>query len=55
MAKYAHLLKGEAETQYKAAQQYGGNFESGDLIGIFEEIEYLKASEKEARQEVLML
>ena len=55
MQKYAHLLKGDAKKQYKDYQQYGGSFDSADLTGVFEELEYLKASEKEAREEVLML
>jgi len=55
MAKYAHLLKGDAKKQYKEAMQYGGQFDSKDLTGIFEELEYLRGSEKEAREEILML
>jgi len=35
--------------------QYGGQFDSKDLTDIFEELEYLRGSEKEAREEILML
>ena len=45
MAKYAHLMKGEAKKAYKEATQYGGSFESTDLLNIFEEFENLKSSE----------
>jgi hypothetical protein len=56
--EYAHLLQGEAKKEYKEAQLSGvqsktGLFNSKDLENIFREMERLKASEKEAREELL--
>lgn len=57
--EYSHLLAGDAKKEYKEAQLAGvpGDksriFNNKDLEGIFREMERLKSSEKEAREELL--
>jgi hypothetical protein len=58
--EYAHLLKGQAKQDYKESKQVGGFdfsnsavLQSKDLELVFREMNRLKASEAEARQELL--
>lgn len=57
--EYSHLLQGEAKKEYKEAQLSGipqdksRIFNSKELENIFREMERLKASEKEACEDLL--
>ena len=57
--EYAHFMQGKAKDDYKEARKtdsgfaYGSVLNSEDLIDLLKEFERLKASEKEARGQVL--
>jgi hypothetical protein len=57
--EYSHLLAGEAKKEYKEAQLSGVTseksrlFNNKDMEMIFREMERLKMSEKDAREELL--
>jgi erythromycin esterase-like protein len=56
--EYSHLLKGDAKKEYKEAVASGQPdknriYQNKDLENIFKEMERLKATEKEAREDLL--